>query len=361
MNQKLLITLTVVSLSFTAFLSGYLVSQKDFHKKNGSVSTGNILNKFNNQDTDNPPEALLRSENSGTLRPLSQRGILSPVLSKEKNSILYYEKDTGKVFEVALSDFREKPVSDVPLPNLIKTIWASSRKEVVSVFYSQKGSRYKYFNYKTRASVDLGTDIKSLAFSPDGNQIVYFGSKGGSRGIFISQPDGSSFKNILPSRLENARVYWPSNDLLAFKIDTPAGSELYSLSKAGEVKKIIDTRDGLEIKWSGDGSKVLFSQKVNSGLGLFYKDIYSEIETPLNISTSASKCDWGVDAKTIVCGIPRSSGAGDEIYEIRLDGTQKLFSSPTSRINTAELFLSGLGDFVVILNSLDNKLYVLKK
>src|SRR3989344_8641123 len=109
MNQKLLIALTVVSISFTAFLSGYLVSQKDFHKSPSSMSTGNILDKFSNSD---PGQ---QTESYQTLRLLSPRIALSPVLSKEKDSVLYYEKDTGKVFEVVLNNLKEKSLSDIPL------------------------------------------------------------------------------------------------------------------------------------------------------------------------------------------------------------------------------------------------------
>ncbi len=361
MNQKSLITLTVISLSFVAFLSGYLISQNDFHRSSGLNSSGNILDKFSGS---NPGSGLIGSPqagSSGVLRTLSQRNVISPVMSEQKDSVLYYEKSTGKVFEVTLNDLRESPVSDVPLANLIKTIWAPSRKEVISLFYYPSGSHYKYFSYKTRASTDLGTDIKSLAFSPDGSQIAYFGTEEGSQGIFISQPDGSSFKTLLPSRLDNADVYWPSDNFLSFKIEVPGGSELYSLSKTGDIKKILDTKDGLEVKWSSDGSRVLFSQETGSGIGLFYKDVSSETETPLNVSTSASKCDWSIDSKTVVCGVPGSSASGDEFYEISLDGTKKLLSSPTSRVDTAELFLSGLDDYVIVLNNLDNKLYVLKK
>lgn len=357
MNQKLLITLTVISLSFTAFLGGYLISQKDFHR-NQNLESGNILDKFSNQDSINYPEALLRGKE---MLVLSKRGVISPVMSKEKDSVIYYEKDTGKVFEVVLNDFREKPVSDAMLPNLIKAIWAPSRKEVVSLFYSPSGNHYQYFNYKTKDSVEFKIAIKSLVFSPDSSQIAYFGNKGDSRGIFISQPDGSSFKKLMPSRLENIEIYWPLADLISFQAKTVSGSELYSLSKTGAVKKILDSRNGLEVKWSKDGSKVLFSQKVESGVSLFHKDLSSESETPLSIATSASKCDWGIDNKTVVCGVPRLSESGDEIYEIGLDGTKKLISSPTTKINTAELFLSGLDDYIVVHNSLDNKLYVLKK
>lgn len=347
--------LTVTSLSFTAFLGGYLISQKDFHRSSVS-SNANVLDKFSGNNPSPGPQ-----DSSGNLRLLSQRFVVSPVLSKEKDGIIYYEKGSGKVFEATLKDQREKLVSDTSLTDLIKTIWSPSRKEVVSLFYYPKENRYKYFSYKTKASIDLGTNIRSLAFSPDGSQIAYFGSKEDSRGMFISQPDGSSFKRILSSRLESAEVYWPTDDWLAFVTNTANGFELYNLSRAGEVKKILNQRDGLEVKWSKDGSKVLFSQKAESGLNLFYKDVTSESEISLNVATSASKCDWSVDSKTIVCGVPRSSASGDEIYEIGLDGTKKLISSPTSKINTAELFLSGLDDYIVILNNSDAKLYILKK
>src|SRR3989344_4035363 len=292
MNQKFLITLTVISLSFTAFLGGYLISQKDFHRNSDSVSTGNILDKFSDDDISPNSQT---GESIGNPRLLSPRNVISPTLSKEKDSIVYYEKSTGKVFEITLKGLQERLVSDVPLVNLIKTIWSPSRKEVVSFFYYPSGGHYKYFNYKTRTSIDLGTDIKSLSFSPDGSQIAYFGTENDSRGIFISQPDGSS------------------------------------------------------------------SKKTESGVSLFYKNIFSDLETPLNVSTRASKCDWSIDGETVVCGVPKLSAPGDDIYEISLDGTQKLLSSPTTRINTAELFISGLDDYVVILNSLDDKLYVLKK
>lgn len=357
MRHKLLITLTVISLSFTAFLSGYLISQKDFHRNTDSISTGNILDKFNNTDS----ELNSQTDSSRTLKPLSPRSVMSPILSKEKDGIVYYEKDTGKVFETSLKDLREKSVSDIFLANLIKTMWAPSRKEVVSIFYYPKGNHYKYFNYKTKASVDLGTEIESLVFSPDGTQIAYFGTKDDSRGFFISQPDGSVLKKILSSRLENVEVYWPSNDFLSFKTTTANGSELYSLSKTGEVKNILDSKDGLDIKWSKDGSRILFSQETGSGTSLFYKDIYSEKEIALGVSTRASKCDWSMDEEVVVCGVPRTSMSGDEIYEININGKIKLISSPTTKINASGLFLSGLDNHIIILNSLDNKLYVVNK
>jgi hypothetical protein len=356
MKQKILIIPITVSLSLTAFLAGYLISQKDFHRNPNTDSVnGNILNKFSDDNTNQQTISL------ETIRPLSSRKVISPTLSKEKDSVIYYEKGTGKVFETTLRDLQEKTISDVSLANIVRTIWSSSKKEVVSFFYYPTGNHYKYFSYKTRASSDLGTDIKSLVFSPDGSQIVYFGSKEGDSGVFISQPNGSSFKKILSSRLENAEVYWPTTDLLSFQTETADGSELYSLSRTGEIKKVLELKEGLSVKWSKNGTRILFSQQTESGVGLFYKDLNSEQETSLGISTPASKCDWSIDEETLVCGVPKSSMSGDELYLIKLNGTKTLISSPTSRINVEEIFLSGLDDYVVILNSLDSKLYVMKK
>lgn len=358
MNNKPLIILAATSLSFTAFLGGYLISQKDFHRNPNSLSTGSILDKFNGGDSKTNSQI----ESSKNLRLLSPRGVISPVLSKEKDGIIFYEKNTGKVFEVALKDLKEKSVSDISLDNLTQTTWSPSRKDVVSVFYYPKGNRYKYFNYKTKFSVDLGTDIKSLVFSPDGSQMAYFGTKDGSGGIFISQPDGSASKKILPSRLDDIEIYWPSNDLIYFKTTTANGSGLFSLTKIGEVREVLGSKNNLDVKWSKDGSRVLFSETKESTIRLFYKDLSSNNEVLLGISTKASKCDLDINGETVVCGVPRPSASGDEIYEINnATGLVKLLSSPTSKIDTAELFLSGLGDYVTILNSLDDKLYLFKK
>ncbi len=363
MNRKLLITLTVISLSFTAFLSGYLISQKDFHRIPSSNSSGNILDKFSEIGS-NPN---FQNNPSGVVTLLSRRSAISPVLSKEKDSVIFYEKGTGKVFEVALKNPTEKVISDVPLPNLTKTIWAPSRKEVVSLFYSPQGTHYKYYNSITKTSVDLGTNIKSLSFSPGGDQIVYFGVGNDYNRIFISQPDGTISKKILNSRIESPDVYWPTEDNLAFKTNTPGGpmgEVLFGLGTNGDLTDLLELRQGLQVKWSGDGKKILFSSSESGVLNLSYKDYAgteSRPEVSLGVSTSASKCVWSIDDKSVICGVPRSSAPGDEIYEIGLDGTKKLLSSPTSRIDTTELFLSGLDDYVVILNGLDNKLYVLKK
>jgi len=356
MNKSLL-TLTIISLSFTAFLSGYLISQKDFHRNpDTGYGSGNILDKFNGDSSRPSPPTYP----SGAAL-LTSRDAVSPVLSKEKDSVIYYEKGTGRVFEVSLKDRHESSVSDVPLPNLIKTVWSPTTKEVASLFYGPRGNRYKYFSYRTKASVDLGEGITSLVFSPDGSQVAYFRGDGESGGVFISQPDGSSAKKILPSRLENVELSWPSDDLLSLLADTANGSYLFGLSRTGDLKKILEVTDKIEVRWSGNSSKVLFSKRENSVVNLYYKDIASGVETPLNVSTSASKCAWSIDSKTVVCGVPRSSASGDEFYEIGLDGSKKLIASPSMRINTAELELAGLDDYIVILNSLDNKLYVLKK
>ena len=96
-------------------------------------------------------------------------------------------------------------------------------------------------------------------------------------------------------------------------------------------------------------------------MGLFYMDTNAKTENPLLVSTPASKCAWSISGKSIVCAVARSSSLGDEFYDIKLEGTKELILSPNSKIDTAEIFLSGAEDYLIILNGLDDHLYVLKR
>ena len=152
MNNKYLITLLVLSLSLAAFLAGYVISQKDFTKQSANIG-GGFLEKFD----ESRPDDLGNS--SGDLFTLSKRTVLSPTLSKEKDSVLYYDKNSGQVFEAGPGGLNEKIISNKLLPDLIATFWSPNKKEVVSVFDTNNGKDFRYYNYQTNKSTDLWRTI----------------------------------------------------------------------------------------------------------------------------------------------------------------------------------------------------------
>lgn len=351
MKSKSILFLIVVILAFSAFLSGYFVSQKDFRGgfKNSDNRSTSILEKFNVQTVKNGPKSLSL---------LSDRRALSPTLLKAENKIVYYEKNTGKVFRIDLEGKKEEVISYDPLPNLIRTIWSPTAQEVVSLFYGPGGNRFKYYNYKTHFTSDLGTEIKSLIFSPSGDQIFYFTKEDQVFSFFIAKPDNSLAKKILSTRLEYAEVYWPADDLLAFKaINLDGTYSLYSLSRDGQIKVIIKSKEDLDVRWSQDGARLLLSSREDGLLDLSYLDLTSGEIKSLSTSTSADKCAW--DTKiSVICGVAKASSSEDEIYRIDIGGTKKLLDSPKMRLAVQGVFITN--NYIVTLNSLDNRLYLLK-
>ena len=111
----------ILSLSLTAFLIGYLFIEEKLDS--GSKSkTGTILDKFEGQTTSNSTPGTEGEPSIPFL--LANRGIVSLTNSSSKNSILYYEKGTGRLFEFDFKEKSEQVVSDAILPNFISSLWS---------------------------------------------------------------------------------------------------------------------------------------------------------------------------------------------------------------------------------------------
>ena len=353
MNNKYLITLLVLSLSLAAFLAGYVISQKDFTKQSANIG-GGFLEKFD----ESRPDDLGNS--SGDLFTLSKRTVLSPTLSKEKDSVLYYDKNSGQVFEAGPGGLNEKIISNKLLPDLIATFWSPNKKEVVSVFDTNNGKDFRYYNYQTNKVVDLGRTIKSLAFSPDGSHIAYLRSLGLDGAIYVSAPDGSSPRKIIETRLSDIELSWPSEEYISFKASVDGRDSVYLLSLTGNLTKFIDEPGKADVLWSSGGTKILYSTRESGNPMLFVKDTLSSSVKALDISTPAYKCAWGINSDYVVCAIGRSGQGGENIYKINMDGTKELLSSPVKNIYAKQLMLTSTEDFLIIVNETDGKLYSLK-
>lgn len=354
-NNKFLLILIVLSLSLAAFLAGYLLSRNDFTKQTANIVDGGFLEQFNSDQQEAAEDTSPKD-----LVSLSKGAVLSPTLSKEKNSIIYYATRDGRVFEANPRDMNEKIVSDKPLPNLIDTIWSPNKKEVVSIFDTNNGESFRYYNYQTNKVVDLGTVVKSLAFSPDGSHLAYHKTLGLDGAIYVSAPDGSSPRKIIETRLSDIELSWPSEEHISFKASVDGRDTVYLLSLTGNLTKFIDEPGKVDILWSSGGAKLLYSTRESGSPMLFVKDTLSSSTKPLNISTPAYKCAWSINSDYIFCTVGRSSQGGEDIYRIGMDGTKELLSSPVKNISAKQLMLTGTEDYLIVINETDGKIYSLK-
>ncbi len=355
MSKKYIIIIALLAL--VAFTSGYLLIEKDTN--NLAKRSGNILEKFRD------PLAEPSANSASSLTPLTDHKVMSATNSSDKG-VIFYEKNTGKVFKVDLNDRSEKLVSDKILANFIGALWAPNKKDVVAIYYSPKGNLFKYYNYDTKKTAEFDTTVKSVAFSPDGNLVAYFSFTSGSSEsegtgqIFISQPNGNYPKKILNTRLDSIGLYWPIPDQVALKTT----SSLFLLTKDGAFTKLLDSSSqDLDVKWSQSGKKLLFSytDSNTADIRLWLKDVGTKEETPLGSGFSAANCTWSIDDKNVVCSTPRSRGnTENEIYQINTsDASRELLA--TSTVGVKDLLLSSLEDYIVFTSPLDEKLYTIKK
>jgi hypothetical protein len=351
--KKFNIFLTVV-IGLAAFMTGYLLVSGGIYGQN--KKTGTILDKF--EDTASVSEKTPQIDTKGPTLA-TEKNIVSAV-NYSADTVAYYEKNTGKIFKYNLNSHAEESLSDKILPNFMSSVWSPDKNEAVRSFYSQNGFNLSYYNLSTQKSLNLPGSVKSVAFSPDGNLIVFyqFQSENSVGKIILSQPDGSYQKTILNTRIEDPQISWPGKDRIAIKTKA---ADIFILTQDGKLTRLLEAKAFLEDKWSPSGNKLLFSavdpMSEDKNSMLFLEDVDSKAEQPLSIKGDASKCGWSIDEFTVYCAIP-STPSTDEIFKINLkDNTMK--SVAELNVAVKDLFISGLDDYIVFTSTQDN-LYSIK-
>ncbi len=370
LRNKFLLFL-IIFLALTAFLAGYLLIEGGVGVK-PRLKTGTVLDKFGEaqESTINGQRSTVGEKIEPFL--VADRKVMSFTNSLVSGEILYAEKSSGKIFRAALESKAEELASNLTSVNLSSILWSPNKKEVVVSFSSASGFKFKYYNLETGKSSDLDQNIRSLAFSPDGNYIAYYSvsppeelpvaeseeedqlnSRKEPNKILISQPDGSYPKKILNTRLNDLVLRWPIKEKIAFK--TPGG-EIFLLTERGQLDKLTESSRAEEELWSKNGKKLLISQFDQTALTpkLLVKDIESRGEVVLDIAAKASQCAWSIDNVHIFCVTPKI-----ELYKINTsDNSRKLLATLDYPIKDPTL--SPAENYLLFINSADEKLYSIK-
>lgn len=345
-----------VSLSLTAFLAGYVIVHKNA-PNNTLTQTGNLLDKFGENTDPTPPPI----EDTKPFL-LSNRKVVSPTNSLTTGDIMFYEKNTGKIFEVNIKSKTEKTLSDKILPNFLSADWSPDRKSSLLSFVSGEGMRFSYFNLNTLEEKELDSKVRSITPSHSGGLVAFYyleNTASDTGKIALAEPDGSYPKKILDTRLKDIKLNWPLPDVISLK--TKYG-EMFLLTQEGKLTKLTDIKPGLQEKWSPSGKKLLFSTleagEYEPGSMLWIKDIDSKAEIPLNLEGRGSACDWSIDDIHVFCAIKKSPSV-DEIYKINSQtGVSELAAEPDMPIQ--DLFLMSLEEYLIFTDLRDNKLYGIK-
>lgn len=360
-GRKVISGLIVMTLSASGLLTWHLFGKTLFNKHSGTAS---LLEKFSG--TEKIPG--FSGEHPDLLIPLSKNSATSLAVNKEAREVTYYEKSTGKVLAVGFDGKGERIISGNPLANFISTTWSPTLKEVISTFADRAGQRIAHFSYTTKKSTTLPGGTTSATFSPDGSKISYIISAETVSGIYLGALE--TRKQIFESRSHIADLRWPQSEVLAFTMEGEAGtSALFTMNLAGDLDRVTDFVSHLETLWSRDGKEVLISFYDTEGkVQLVRYALGTKTENLITTGIRAAECTWSIGGKNIVCGVddtdPFEIGdiTSQRIEKISLDSQKReiLLPSGSRKLSVKEILLSPLEDYVIMINSFDQRVYSLK-
>jgi len=360
MNQKTILTILILVLAgIVTFLGGYLLANK------GTGQTANIagLNRFSNFSANKP-----ESEKTTTvkLNRLSSVKVVSPAISENGRNINYFEKGTGKIFS---SDFAGQSINIINgniKEDVTGAVWSKNGWQAVVARKTSRGQVFSLSDLKIDILTDLNEKMSGITWSPDGQKIAYlfFDSSAEEGNISIANPDGSSFKNVLPTRNSQLKISWPSKDSLAFYSPSGVDRSLFLLNmETGELEKILESANNLKTLWSPDGLNLIYSHSKEDGsvvtnLLQLKEDNRSVLD--LSLQTNADKCVWSLNSQKFYCGGTKADGAEEGLYEFDL--TKKEFglvfqSSSVDQIEIEKPFLSPVENFIFFTNGYDQYLF----
>jgi len=319
------------------------------------------------------------------IEQVSAKKAFSLAITDDSQGIKYYLKDDGQVVKSNFDGSSLSTVADVKLPELYRAVWSPDKKKVISFFQKPEGIKRYSFDYTLQKGVALSENIKSVAWSPSSEKIVYQYIDGINQqnSITVANADTSNWKIIFQTRLENLVVFWPVPDKIYF-FDTPSGNtkgSLYSLGyPSGNFKKIISDQFGLSAIVSPDGRNILYQTTEEGGknLKLFISSSDGAGAKELPAATLVEKCVWSLDSQNIFCAVPQNlsqnavwpdnySAGGvsvkDDFYLIDAATNKKIKiagSDNQQSFDATELTLSPLEDYLFFIDRVARFVYGLK-
>ncbi|MBU2264959.1 hypothetical protein KJ784_02105 [Patescibacteria group bacterium] len=319
------------------------------------------------------------------IRLVSQEPVLSPAIGEDGKTVKYYTRSNGRVLESDFIGNNLKEISSVTLNGLLKALWSPDKTKTIGVFSDNNAIKKYFYDYNNNQSALLNDQVGYVAWSPDSKRIAYqfIDQTNGQHNISVANPDGSSWKNIFKTRLDNLIVEWPSKEKISLR-QPPSGLAqgiLYAInSDTGDFNKILSDLFGLNVKWSPRADKILFSSTNDRGKNpqLFLTDASGTNLKNLKLTGLADKCVWSNDDRTIFCALPQEMSTSavwpddyykglvilaDDFYKINLESDTKtkiLGSSDEASFDAQELFLSPKEDYLFFVNKHDGLLYSLK-
>lgn len=352
MSNKFLHFIVFSLIGLAVFLTGYLFSRKSDISGQQALINNSLVMRFDKTEEKYaaPTGFFELTSGEASFANISAAG-----------EILYYTPKNGDVRSVSIKNTPSGPSLVAKIqPSASYISWGTNKALVAgfsigSIFYDPTSNFFKKYD----------PAIKNPVLNRAGDKIAYtyFNEESGEGNISIADPKIESYKNILPTRFSGWQIRWLDNDRLALMKPPTLENTQYSLFvlnvESGSLQNVLDSKNNLELAWSGNGQKIVYSyiDPYTQEKGLYVMNLDSREEIKLAIAVDASKCVWSMDNKTAYCAGPKSFVSVDASSP---ETPAKEIANPAGinpAANATNLLLTSIEDYLIFKNSKDGKLY----
>lgn len=356
MSNKFLHFIVFSLVGFAVFLAGYIFTRNSDIADQQALINNSLVERFNQTEEKYVEPTGLFELTSGEAS--------FPTVSVNSKEVWYYSARSGDIRSVSI----QNPLAGSTLvakiqPNAANISWAINKTLVANY-----ATGAIYYDLNSNFSKKYDTKIKNPALSKTGDKLAYtyFNDATGEGDITVADPKLESSKNILPTRFAGWQIRWLGEDKLALvKPPTLENTQvsLFTLDTSEKtLQNILDFKNNLEVAWSSDGQKLLYSyiDPTNGQNGLYFMDLANKNEIPLNLNYTASKCAWSLNGKTAYCAGKDSFVSFDATSSVAVE-TNTVSSSQNADIGSAtNLLLTSIENYLIFKNTKDGKLYGLR-
>ncbi len=322
------------------------------------------------------------------IEKISPAKVISPTLNENSSKIIYYNPESLSLEEI---DFKKENspynqfLSLAKFEGINKILW-SPEKDKLIVFWEKEGQIQKtLYNPETQEGFDLHQNIKNIAFSPEGEKIVYqfYNSETGENKISVAsteilETEILEEEDILNTKILDIDLYWPSENKIFLWQNLSGVLEENDLYQFDLVTKnpplvVLPKKFGFKPKWSESGKLILFSEVPSLGEEVSLNTLNNEGEIKnLKISSLVEKCAFDKEEKSLYCGIPKNLApdiilpddyyknlfqSQDNLFKINLETGEKIQLTKDAQHDILEPFLSADENHLFFTNKKDGALY----
>ncbi|HOX41408.1 MAG TPA: hypothetical protein PK263_04390 [bacterium] len=258
-------------------------------------------------------------------------------LSSDGKTIYHMKAGVGD--DGALQVLENRPITNNRLSNIKEIIWSPTKE--LALFRKNDASitlfDFMKYDFLNQTEIPWGTNIKSVAWSPDNSRIAYVFEPGnGERSIIFSNITNTEMTRVLSLEekgLDNPILRWSPDSrrlLLINQSVDPTMNNIYVFdSYSKKLTQVTDTGNQIDAQFSPDGNMILYSTfskspETPTSSVLSVMNIDGSDKQALGIRAELSKAVWK-DNKSILYATfntetKKESIAGFSVVDKQPDG-----------------------------------------